>query len=224
MIILEMVWEICLEMLWKNLDSFLFLLVSGNDMQCSWHQHSSVRGTSPWKSVFPFLFGEHLVTHVRIDEDFAKKAFIRGHIRFLTVTNENFPLTLQLYRLIFNKQSSWIQCKLSAFTKIKLYPSSFLCSFIWASGEGEWGVACCSGGCTAQTAGTAPEWPGWAGAEAAGLLPGWEGQSSPCLPGRGRQVQNCHAAAGLSLQHLLNLILGNFKVIYSLRYLVVNFI
>lgn len=86
--------------------------------------------------------------------------------------------------------------------EISFCVGSLLHPFVWASGEREGRAACCSGGSTTEAAGTAPEGPGWAGAEAANLLPGWVGQGPSDLPRGGRQVQVSNAAAG-SLYHFL---------------------
>lgn len=159
----------------------------------------------PFKISFSIPFWRALVSHIYINDDFAKQKILSGHITFLTqaVTLFLWPFLMN-YTVCTAACSHWISCK-CPFTKRKcslsVFISSLLHPFIRAFGEGEGGVACCSGGCSAQTAGAAPEGCGWAGAEATGLLPGWVGQGPPHLPGGGWQVQDSHATAGLSLHN-----------------------
>lgn len=119
---------------------------------------------------------------------------------------------LQSAQLFTVKSASQCTSPGTVFSRIKqelsVFTGSLLRSFFWASGEGEGRAACCSGGCITQSAGAAPEGPGWVGAEAAGLLPGRVGQGPSHLPRGGQQVQVSDGAAGLSL-------IVCFKKIYS---------
>lgn len=161
----------------------------------------------PLKVSFSIPFRRALVSHIYNKDNFAKQTILSEHIRFLIQAITHTLIHSCRYSL------NIMQISCCSFTKIKCYLcfiTSVLHPFFWAFGEGEGGVARFSGGCTAETAGTAPEGCGGAGAEVTGLLPGWVGQGPHHLPGGGWQMQDSHGRAGLSI-HCILILYDSFK-------------